>query len=550
MDRVQLLTLATALHRQGRLEEAEATYAEVLAKNPRDYDALQLTGLICYQRGDYARAIDLMERAIKNGCRAAYVRVNLGAAYKAVGQLSLAQEQYRAALKLEPNSHDAHKNLANVLQLTGDATGTLKHLARAIAVAKDSDSHSNLLLTLNLLEQTTTSEIAREHRAWGEAHPALSPHATHTNDRDPTRKLRVGYVSADLRTHSVAFFFAPLLSAHDRSRVETVCYQANVRVDETTERLRGLSDEWVEIFGLSDEEVAARVRQDRIDVLVDLSGHSAGNRLGVFARAPAPVQVTWLGYPNTTGLSTVGYRITDAIADPEGPQDATYTEKLCRLPHGFLCYEPWATAPEVSELPAFAHGNITFGSFSNLAKVGPQVIETWSRIIKEVQGSKLMLKAAPFADPGVRRLFEAKFKAHGIPPRRLKLLAEAPTIDEHLARYREVDIGLDPFPYCGTTTTCEAFWMGVPVVSLVGERHASRVGLDLLTRLGLAELAAADRDAYVKCAVELSTKREALARLRGDLRGRMLNSPLCDKAGFARELEAAYRSIWAAWCVK
>ncbi len=548
MNRIEQLTQAAAWHRQGQLAEAESIYGELLRTNPNDADALQLSGLICYQRGEYQRAIELTEAAVRRGRVRAYVHVNLGAAYRALGRLGDAIKQYQSALKLEPASKEAHNNLANVLQQTGDTEGALRHQKQAIAISPEGDAPSNLLYTLNLLAGFPTSEIARQHRVWGEACRGLVLNSTHNNLKEPTRKLRVGYVSSDFCTHSVAFFLAPLFEAHDRSEVEIIGYSSGFRHDATTARLKALADEWVDISAMSDDDAAQRTREDRVDVLVDLAGHTRGHRLGVFARAPAPVQVTWLGYPNTTGLRTIGYRITDGIVDPEGAVDADHTEQLVRLQNGFLCYEPWDTAPDVAPPPSATTGKITFGSFNNLAKIGPSVIAAWSRILRSVEGSRLILKAMPFADSGVQRLFEARFKAHGVARRQLQFYPEAAGVDEHLARYAEIDIALDPFPYCGTTTTCEALWMGVPVISLVGDRHASRVGLDLLTRVGLPEFAAESLDAYVATAFALAADPARLATLRSGLRGQMRHSPLCDAVRFARELEAAYRMMWKGYC--
>jgi len=548
VNRIEQLTAAAAWHRQGHLAEAEAIYGELLRANPNDADALQLSGLICYQRGEYQSAIELMEAAVRRGRVRAYVHVNLGAAYRAVGRLGDSIKQYKSALKLEPTSKEAHNNLANVLQLTGDTEGALRHQKQAIAISTEGDAPSNLLYTLNLLAGLPASEIARQHRAWGDACSGLSLNSTHSNLREPTRKLRVGYVSSDFCTHSVAFFLAPLFEAHDRSKVELLGYSGGFRHDATTTRLKELASEWVDISAMSDDAAAERIREDRVDILVDLAGHTRGHRLGVFARAPAPVQVTWLGYPNTTGLRTIGYRITDAIVDPPGAVEANHTEQLVRLENGFLCYEPWATAPNVTLPPSSESGKITFGSFNNLAKIGPSVIAAWSRILRSVEGSRLILKAMPFADSGVQRLFEARFKAHGVTRRQLQFFPEAAGVDEHLARYADIDIALDPFPYCGTTTTCEALWMGVPVISLAGDRHASRVGLDLLTRVGLPEFAAENLDAYVAAAVELAANPARLVTVRSDLRGQMARSPLCDAVRFARELEAAYRTMWGAYC--
>ncbi len=548
MIRLQQLAAAADLHRRGRLQEAEDAYAALVRTNPNDPDALHLLGVVAYQRGDFGRAIELIRKALKRGGHGAHFHVNLGAAYRSSGQLGKATEQYRAAIRLDPRSADAHNNLGNVLQLTGDTDAAVAHLRRALEFTPDDDVvQSNLLYTLNFVPELPASEVARAHEQWGHRQ-ARPPGFAPNHDRDPERPLRIGYVSADLRTHSVTFFLLPLLEARDRASFEIVCYSAGVRVDDTTRRIKALSNGWADIAGESDEDVADRVRRDRIDILVDLAGHTSGNRLGIFACRPAPVQVTWLGYPNTTGLTAIDYRVTDAHVDPPGDADTLHTESLIRLDQGFLCYEPWPTAPDVAPLPASTAGTVAFGSFNNLAKVGPRTLDLWAKVLRAVEGSILVLKATPFADPGVRTLFESRFKARGITRGRLRLLPEEPSVNRHLERYSEVDIALDPLPYSGTTTTCEALYMGVPVIALEGDRHASRVSAALLARAGRGDLVAHDDAEYVAIAVKLAADLPALAEGRRALRQSVLQSPLCDAPRFARDFETALRTMWRTWC--
>jgi predicted O-linked N-acetylglucosamine transferase (SPINDLY family) len=548
--RADELAAGVALQRGGRLAEAEEVYARRLRADANDPDALHLLGLVAHQRGDHGRAIELIGRAIKRGGKGARFHVNLGAALRAAGRPGRAAEHYRAALRLDPRSADAHNNLGNVLQATGDVGAALEHLRLAQELAPGDEAiRSNALYALHFAAGRPAAEVAGAHRAWGARLAGLAAAAgPHANDRSPERRLRVGFVSADLRTHSVAFFFAPLLGALDRAAFEAVCYSAGARADGTTARLRALADGWADVAGEPDERVAERVRADGIDVLVDLGGHTAGNRLGVFARRPAPVQATWLGYPNTTGLAAIDVRITDALVDPAGEADALCAERLARLDRGFLCYEPWPDAPAVAPTPAERAGRVAFGSFNNPAKVGPPVVDLWARVVRAVEGSTLVLKAPAFADAGARALFEARFKARGVAPRRLRLLPEEPTVAGHLARYAEVDVALDPFPYSGTTTTCEALYMGVPVVALAGDRHAARVSAALLARVGLASLVARDADEYVAVAAGLAGDVVALAGRRREARARLLGSPLCDRARFAREFGAALRAAWRRWC--
>ncbi|MGD9579242.1 MAG: hypothetical protein AB7Y74_13445, partial [Syntrophorhabdus sp.] len=348
---------------------------------------------------------------------------------------------------------------------------------------------------------------------------------------------------------SVSYFFLPLLKEHSRS-FEIFCYSDVKRPDQVTACLKGLTDHWRSIVGLTDEEVARQIGQDRIDILVDLAGHTTHNRLPVFAMRPAPVQVTWLGYPNTTGIPVMDYRITDDIADPVGDSGQYHTERLVRLPQGFLCYAPPEEAGEVSSLPALIQGRVTFGSFNNLPKVNEKVVEVWSSILKKVPGSSLMLKSRSLSDKGVRHRYLDMFSRYGVTSERIQLVPYAHMKQEHLSLYGRMDIGLDPFPYNGTTTTCEALWMGVPVVTLKGDRHSSRVGASLLMRVGLEELVAETEEEYVQKAAALANDLNNLASLRGTMRGRMKESPLCDAGSFAQKMEAMYKEIWERWCAE
>jgi predicted O-linked N-acetylglucosamine transferase (SPINDLY family) len=298
---------------------------------------------------------------------------------------------------------------------------------------------------------------------------------------------------------------------------------------------------------MSDADLAALIEREAIDIVVDCSGHTAANRLTALSRKPAPVQVTWLGYPATTGLPAIDYRLTDAIADPPDA-DAFSSETLVRLPNGFLCYGPPPAAPAVSPLPARQSGTIVFGSFNNPAKINAGVVAAWTRLLAAVPRARLLLKAKQFGDAPTRALFLDRFAASGCDPARIDLLPADRALDDHLAQYAKIDIALDPFPYNGTTTTCEALWMGVPVITLRGDRHAARVGASLLTRVGLEDWIAADIDAYVATAAAFAADLDRLAALRGGLRQRVMASPLTDPVGFARDVEWAYRDLWQRYC--
>lgn len=544
MDRATLLANGTALHRAGRLDEAARLYEAVLKARPRDADALHLLGVVAYQRGDFGTAIERIKKALKNGASDAAVHVNLGAAYRGAGRMAEAIQEYERALKKSPDAADAHNNLGNALMQVGDVAGARAHLERALAASGHAlDIASNLLYATCFDASLSARAVVDAHVVWGVTVPAAP--SPPKRARAPGEPLRVGFLSADLRTHSVAFFLLPLFRALDRARVRVLAFSSGVRRDATTERLRALTDEWHDVAGLDAGDAADVIRETKVDVLVDLGGHTAGNRLDVLARRPAPRQLSWLGYPGSTGLPAIGFRVTDAIADPDDA-GAPPHETLLRLPGGFLCFEPWTDVPEVAPLPAARARRITFGCFNNLAKVGDATLDLFASVLERARDSQLLLKAGPLRDAGVRARVSARLEARGVSKHRLRFLPEDATIREHLARYAEVDVALDTFPYGGTTTTFEATSMGVPTVTLAGDRHAARVGASILSRVGHPELVAHDAAEYVAIAARLAEDLPALATLRAELRGDLLGSTLTDAARFAREMETALMAVDAA----
>ena len=403
--------------------------------------------------------------------------------------------------------------------------------------------------TLNYTDTLTPDSLFAEHARLGAQLEAMSPSGDMSiRHGDRGQRLRIGYVSPDFRKHSVAYFLEPLLRAHNKNSVEVFCYAEVLRPDVVTDRFKSLADGWLFTVGMSAENLTRRIREDGINILVDLAGHTAKNRLSVFTCKSAPVQVTWLGYPNTTGLRSIDYRLVDAVTDPHGEADALAVETLVRLPDGFLCYDPPDEAPKPTPPPCANGAAITFGSFNNPAKLSAMTLDAWAAILGQLPNARLLLKGKPFADQVTRELFLDRFAQRGVATKRIELMAWVPNTTSHLAAYQEVDISLDPFPYNGTTTTCEALWMGVPVVALSGNRHASRVGASLLRRLNLDELIARDAGEYVQIAVNLADQRDRLADLRRRLRPRMTASPLCDAPAFARHMEAVYRRMWEIWC--
>ncbi len=491
-----------------------------------------------------------LRRAIALGGATGQVHADLGNALLLLGKLEEAGEQFRLASTLDPDDEGALRSLANVLLVGGFVDEALGHI-RAILRARPGASrvHSAYLLGLHYRDALRPEHLFEEHRRFQTQH-AEGLMASPPLDRarpGPNRRLRIGYVSPDLRRHSVAYFFEPVIQAHRRDEFEVVCYASLPRPDFVTERLQRLADEWRDVHAMTDGELAELVRRDQIDILVDLAGHTLGNRLLAFARKPAPVQVTYLGYPDTTGLVAMDYRLTDGWADPEGWTEHLHSEQLIRLSSGFSCYRPPEQAPPVGSSPARERGGITFGSFNNLCKVTPEIVARWAGILAAVPGSRLVMKASALGNSEVRRHIQGWFRACDIEPNRLVLMGEMPSVADHLALYGEIDVALDTFPYHGTTTTCEALWMGVPVISQAGRTHTSRVGVSLLTRAGLPELIAPSGEAYVELAVRLANDRERLSELRRTMRSRLRHSPLMDAAAVTSAIEGAYRRMWQTW---
>lgn len=580
----ETIDIALQHHKAGNLDAAEQIYRQVLAVEPNHADALHLFGLIAYQRGQFEIAIESICKAIALQGEAPAFHNSLGEVFRAVGEadkavacyrralalnkayaeahnnlgivlnvqdkLADAIASYRAALAYKPDFAAAYNNLGNALQAQGQLDEAVACFQKALAAKPDfNTAHSNLLLSMCYNPACGPEVIAANHREWNERHarPLASQIRPHKNDRNPERRLRVGYVSADFSTHSVSYFLESLLAAHNRGNVEVFCYSAGARADQVTGRLQASADVWRKIMGLNDEAVADLVRADRIDILVDLSGHTAGNRLLVFARKPAPVQVTYLGYGTTTGLATMDYRLTDRFLSPADSREWN-AEEMVRLPGCFACYRPPADAPSVAPPPSVRAGHVTFGSFNNLAKVTPAVIGLWAKVLHALPDAKLILKNRTLADTAQQERYRALFAKSGIAAARITFIPQTASPADHLAFYGRIDIALDPFPYNGHTTTCEALWMGVPVITLAGAMFYSRYGASMLSNLGLEEFIATTPEGYAEKAVALANDRKRLSSLRAELRPRMAASPLCDAKTLTGEVEKAYRSMWRRWC--
>jgi predicted O-linked N-acetylglucosamine transferase (SPINDLY family) len=394
----------------------------------------------------------------------------------------------------------------------------------------------------------TLGSLARDHATWDEQHaaPLRAEWKPWADDRDPKRPLRLGFVSADLRRHPVGYFLVPFLENLDRSRFAVVCYSGRAVRDDLTDRLGVASNVWHDVARMSDNELAECIRADRIDILFDLAGHTAGNRLLVFARRPAPLQMSWIGYPGTNGLDAIDYLIADRFHVPPGAE-VHYRERVLRLPEGYVCLDPPAEAPAVGPLPALERGFVTSGSFNNVAKITPEVIARWAGIVRGATGSRLLLVTPALDDRSTRERIAAAFVAAGVDPARLELRGALPRA-ELQAAYNTIDLALDPFPYSGGLTTCEALWMGVPVVTCPGETFAGRHSLSHLSNIGLSATVNLDLNTYVARALELACDLPQLVALRSGLRAQMAPSPLCDGPRFAQHLMALLRQVWRERC--
>ncbi len=543
--------LGIVLQNAGQTDEAMASYHRAIRLEPDYAEAHYNLGVALMAGGQLDEAIACYRQAIRLKPDYAEAHYNLGVAFKNKEQFDEAITSCRQAIRFKPDLAEAHNNLGFLLQITGRLDEAIASYRQALRLKPDyAEAHDNLIFAFNYHPGYDAGMIFEELRRWNQQHtePLKKFIRPHTNDRNPDRRLRIGYVSPDFREHPVGRFLLPVLEHHDHQQFEIFCYSSVTRPDAITARFRSVADHWQEIRNSSDDHAADQIRADGIDVLVDLSGHTAGNRLLVFARKPAPVQVSYLGYPGTTGLSTIDYRLTDGLADPPGLTDGFHTESLFRLPQSNWCYAEPDDSPPVQPPPAIGRGHVTFGSFNSFAKATEAMLQIWGRILHEVPGSRLILKTFAFGSASVRDRIRRNFAAQGIGADRLDLSGPQPDRLSHLASYAEMDIALNTFPYHGTTTTCEALWMGVPVVTLVGQSHVSRVGLSLLSNVGLPELAAATPDQYVKLAVNLAKDQDRLKALRDSLRERMRSSPLMDAPRFARDVEAAYRQMWRSWC--
>lgn len=538
--------LGIAFRDSGQIEKSADALRKTLLLDPKHESAATSLAHVLIALHRYDEAEEVFRAALDYQPGNAEFYAVYGSAMQTMGRHEAAIIAYRKAIGMRhPRAAEIHENMAVALCLQGKFRESLEVFETALGMEpKNARIYSGMLLTLHYLTGQEPEDLFDRHRRWpGNALRPTSPpvRSLPAVHRD---RLRIGYVSSDLRKHSVAYFVEPLLAHHDPARYDITCYFAHKDADATTERLKGLVHRWRDVAELDDEQLLRTIADDGIDILVDLNGHTSGSRLTAFARRAAPVQVSFIGYPDTTGVAEMDYRLSDAIADPPG-SERLYTERLVRLPGCFLCYQPPDDAPAVAPPPCARNGFVTFGSFNNLAKINQEVIAAWTVLLKAIPDSRLVIKNPSLTDKATRERYQALFAAQGISRERLDFVGFIPDDTGHLGAYARIDIALDTFPYNGTTTTCEALWMGVPVVSLHGDRHSARVGASLLTATGFPEWIADTPEGYIDVARTLSRDLAGLVEFRSGLRERVAQSRLCSSDEYTRAVEGAYEEMYA-----
>ena len=540
------LNLGNVHEQQGQLNDAMACYQRALRINPNYAEAHMNLGNALKGQGRLQEAIASFERALQldPGCSEAHM--NLGNASKDLGQLNDAVSRYQRAVELRPDCAEAHSNLSSAFKDQGRLQEAVASCDRALQLKPNfADAHSNLLLTQHYLSDITLAGLAESHAGWNRQHAARFKQEWQSVEHRQTTEqpLRLGFVSPDFARHPVGFFFVRCLEALQTRHCETVCYSDRLRKDELTARIAAASGTWRDVLGMADDALAEQIRRDEIDILFDLAGHTAHNRLLLFARKPAPVQVSWIGYVGTTGLEAMDYLFADWHHVPAG-SEVHYQEEVIRLPHNRYCYQPPEDAPSVGPLPASSAGYITFGCFNNPAKLTAEVIATWAQILQRVPTSRLMLKYIGLDDRNTSQRFLKLFADQQVDTSRIELRGQSP-YRQMLGQYNEIDVALDPYPFCGAATSCEALWMGLPVVTCPRETFASRQTLGILSSLGITDTVASDLSNYVDLAVELANDLPRLAKLRAQLRVQMEQSPLCDADRFATHFVQAVDQAWS-----
>lgn len=537
--------LANALHALGRRNEAVSHYQRAIEQAPTHADAYNNLGIVHQESGSREDAAQAFGAAIR--LRPGFVAAlnNAATLMRTLGRIAEAESHLRDALAVDPHHSVTHNNLGNVLKDQGRLEDGIDCYRRALTCDPcNVVAHSNLVYALSF-QAEHPQLLLDECRRWSARHeaPYRGAHEPHPNDATPSRRLRIGYVSPDFRDHCQTLFTLPLLSHHDHEQFDVFCYASVSRPDDLTQRVARHADTWRDVRDLNDEQLAQMIRDDRIDILIDLTMHMADGRPLLFARKPAPVQIAWLAYPGTTGIEAIDFRLTDPWLDPAG-SDAWYSEASIRLPDSFWCYDPLTDTPAVNALPALSNGQPTFGCLNNPCKLSDATFRLWGGVMREVPDARLLLMAP---DGAARARLLERLGHQGIGAERVSFTSFRPRA-EYLRTYHQIDVGLDTFPYNGHTTSLDSYWMGVPVVTRIGDTSVARAGLSQLENLGLRELAADSDAQFVETAVQLVRDLPRLSEMRGSLRARLAASPLMDGARFARHVEAAYRQVWLAWC--
>jgi predicted O-linked N-acetylglucosamine transferase (SPINDLY family) len=531
----------------GRWDDSMAAYRKALELRPDYPQALNNLGILLTERNRLEESVEVLKKAVSIRPDFAAAFQNLGNSLKDLGRTDEARDALQRAIEIEPQFPLALNALGIVHLMTGNVAKAIENYRRALEVEPTSAMiHSNLLFAMSFSPDCDATAILTEAKRFYERQGMPLKHLArpHRNERDPNRRLRVGYVSPDLGQHVVGYNLLPLLRCHSPQQVEVFCYSSLTRPDATTAELRSRAHHWREVALLGDEQLADQIREDAIDILVDLSLFTAGNRLRTFSIVPAPVQITWLGYCGTSGVEGMHYRFSDPYLDPPDEDLSCYSEETIRLPETYWCYGPGGEAPKVSHLPAGERGNITFGCMNQFPKDSPAARELWWQILNRVPGSRMIIHSPPGNHlNGIRE----EIARHGNDNDRVEFIGRQ-SWDQYMRTSYRIDIGLDPFPYNGGITTCDLMWMGVPIVTLSGQTAVGRGGRSILSNIGLGELVAYSPEQYVQIAADLAGDRTRLSEIRAGLRERMQASPLVDAPRFARNVEAAYRQTWIRWC--
>jgi predicted O-linked N-acetylglucosamine transferase (SPINDLY family) len=518
----------------------------LVERDPRLVKAWELLGVAALNLGEYPLAAERFERVLALSGDEAQALANAAEANRRAERSGRALELIERALALRPDSAAFLHVRVLALESCWRVDEALAACREALALHPDFAKLHTSYFTLLYRSGADPQEILDAHRRWAARFAAAPAGALpHRNAPEPGRRLRIGYVSGDFRRHAVSHFVLPLLEHHGAAQFEVYCYSNTPKTDDITRRCESLAAQWRDIISIDDAAAAELVRSDGIDLLIDLSGHTSGNRLGLFAAKPAPIQLTYLGYPATTGMVQMDYRLTDRRADPPGASEARYVERLLRLPHSLWCFAPPPQMPEIGPLPAAAAGQLTFGSLNSVYKLTPQLLALWSRLLAALPGAKLLLATVAEGEPRAR--IAREFAANGIDAARLEFHGFLPW-DEFWALHQRIDIALDTWPCNGGATSCESLWLGTPLISRAGDAFLARAGLSILSTIGLGELVAQDEDEYLRLALDLARDLPRLAQLRAGLRQRMRASPLLDAAAFTRDLEQLYRAAWTQWC--